>query len=116
MFFKIFRQSGIAILRLADCLNFGEVFGSMFNDFWIDFGEVLERFLDRFRKGFWKDFGKVLDGFLEIILIPFSYCSAYHVGMDLGRDFDIILIVFEMILNSFLHDFGGHVDMILLLL
>ena len=75
----------------------------------------MERFLNRFRKGFWRGFREVLDGFLKIILIPFSYCSAYHVGMDLGRDLDIILIVFEMILNSFLHDFGDHVDIILLL-
>ena len=35
--------------------------------------------------------------FLDIMLIPFSYCSAYHMGKVLGRDLDIMLIVFEML-------------------
>ena len=41
--------------------------------------------MDRFWRGFWRGFGEVLERFLEIILIPFSYCSAYRVGKDLGR-------------------------------
>ena len=37
------------------------------------FGEVLERFWERFWRGFWRGFGEVLERFLEIILIYFSY-------------------------------------------
>ena len=72
--------------------------------------------MDRFWKGFWRGFGEVLERFLEIILIPFSYCSASRAGKDLLRDLEVILVVFGMILVSFLNDCGGHVDMILLLL
>ena len=34
----------------------------------------------------------------------------------MGRDLEVILIVFGMIWDSFLNDFGGHVGMIFLLL
>ena len=59
----------------------------------IDFG--------RFVKGFWIDFGEVFDRLFDIILICFSYYSAYRVGKDLGRDLEVILIDFGMILDSF---------------
>ena len=40
-----------------------------------------------------------------ISLILLSYYYAYRVGKDLV----VILIVFVMILDSFLNDFGGHI-------
>ena len=76
--------------------------------FWIDFGEVFGEVLERFWKGFWR--------FLEIIVISVSYYSAYHVGTDLGRNLEVILIDFKRFLYSFLNDFRGHIGMILLLL
>ena len=50
------------------------------------------------------------------MLIYFSYYSAYRVGKDLGRDLEVILIVFGWFLDSFFNDLGGHIGMILLLL
>ena len=92
--------------------------------FW---GSEKERFLERFWIGFWKGFGRgfgevfgeVLERFLEIILISLSYYFAYHVGKDLVRDLEGIWTDFGMIgmtCHSFLHVFGGHAVMILLLL
>ena len=52
----------------------------------------------------------------SIILISFSYYSAYRVGKDLGRDLEVILTVFGMMLDSCLNEFGGFMGMILLLL
>ena len=60
--------------------------------------------MERFWRGVWRGFGKVLERFFDIILIYFSYYSAYRVGKDFERDLEVILIVFGMILNSFLND------------
>ena len=66
-------------------------------------------------KGFWIDFGEVLERFFDIILILLSYYYAYRIGKDFGLDFEVILIVFEVIFDSFLNDFGGHIGMILII-
>ena len=50
-----------------------------------------------------------------ISLILLSYYYAYRIGKDFGLDFKVILIVFEVILDSFLNDFGGHIGMILII-
>ena len=57
-----------------------------------------------------------MEGFLEIILISFSYYSAYRVGKDLGRYFEAILFVFESFFGRILNDFGCNIGMIFLLL
>ena len=49
-------------------------------------------------------------------MIYFSHYSAYRVGKDLGRDLEVILIVFGRFWDSFLNDFRDHIGMILLLL
>ena len=71
-------------------------------------GSEKDRFLDRFWRGLWIDFGKVfgevLERFLEILLIFFSYYSACRVGKDLGRALEVILMLAEMNLQTFLND------------
>ena len=42
-----------------------------------------------------------MERFFDIILILFSYYSAYRVGKDLGRALEVILIDFGKILDSF---------------
>ena len=73
--------------------------------FWIGFGEVfrevLERLLERFWRDFWRGFGKVFGDYFDIIMIYFSYYSAYRVGKDSGRDLKVILIVFGWLFYSF---------------
>ena len=103
MFFNILR--GLVLERFLERFWIG---------FWRGFGEVFGEVLERFRRGFWKG----LERFLEIILISLSYCFAYHVGNDLVRDLEGIWTDFGMIgmtCHSFLHVFGGHAVMILLL-
>ena len=41
----------------------------------------------------------------DIMLLYFLYYSAYRVGKDEGRNLDVILIVFALILDSFFNDF-----------
>ena len=53
---------------------------------------------------FWKGFEEVFGDNFDIILISFSYYSAYRVGKGLGRDLEVILIVFGRFLDSFLND------------
>ena len=72
--------------------------------------------MDRFLERFWRGFGEFFGDNFDIILISFSYYSAYRVGTDLGRDLEVILIVFGRLLDSCLNDFRGHIGMILLLL
>ena len=72
--------------------------------------------MDRFWKGFWRGFGEVFGDNFDIILIFFLYYSAYRVVKDLGRDLEVILIVFGWFLDCFFNDLGGHIGMILLLL
>ena len=60
--------------------------------------------LDRFWRGFWIDFGEVLERFFDIMFMSFSYYSAYRVGKDLGRDLEVILILSGRFLDSFFND------------
>ena len=59
---------------------------------------------------FWIGFGDVFKDSFDM----FSYYFAYHVGKDLGRALEGIWTDFEVILDSFLNDFGDHVGMLLL--
>ena len=49
-------------------------------------------------------------------MIYLLYYSAYRVGKDFERDFEVILVLFGTIMGSCLNDFGGHIGMMLLLL
>ena len=52
---------------------------------------------------------------LSFFFFLFVFYYAYRIGKDFGLDFEVILIVFEVILDSFLNDFGGHIGMILII-
>ena len=70
-------------------------------------------------EGFWRGFGKFFRYNFHITLIYFSCYNAYRVGKDFGTDLEELLIVFTRffnILDSCLHDFGGNIGTILLLL
>ena len=52
----------------------------------------MERFWKRFWERCWRGFGEVFGYNFDIILIYFSYYSAYRVGKALGSDLEVTLI------------------------